>query len=363
MSMTIKALAEKLGLEAAGNTDLKIRGAAEPQDAGASDIAVAMSPKYAENLPKGAARAAILWDGADFKELGLEAAIFATRPRLAMSGLTRALDAGQFFKEGIHPSAVVDDSAVLGAGVSVGPNAVIGPRANIGAGSVIGPMVFIGADAIVGDHCFLREQASIGARVRLGDRVILQPGAKLGGDGFSFVTKDVSHVETARSTMDDPGAVASQEWLRIHSLGAVVVGDDVEIGMNATIDNGTIRDTVIGRGSKLDNQVHVGHNCVIGENCLLCGQVGLAGTVVLGNNVVLGGQSGVADNLQLGDNVVVGGGGGVISNVSKGKMVMGYPAVKMSNFTEMYKASRRLPRLLKEFSKLQKTVSNSDDKG
>ena len=360
MTVTIQALATALGLEVAGEVALTVTGVAEPQDAGAADLAIAMAPKYAEALAQGQARAAILWDGADWQELGLEAAIFATRPRVAMAGLTRTLDAGQHFGDGIHPSAVIDPSAELAEEVSVGPMAVVGPRARIGAGSVIGPLAFVGADSVLGRGCFLREHASVGARCSLGDRVILQPGARIGGDGFSYVTPEVSAVETARANLGDPGTGDDQAWLRIHSVGAVTLGDDVEVGSNANIDNGTIRDTRIGRGTKVDSLVQVGHNCVVGENCLLCGQAGLAGSVQLGNNVVVGGKASVADNLTIGDNAVIAGNSGVASSVPAGRMVMGYPAVKMDTFTDLYKAQRRLPRLLRDFATLQKAVSKRD---
>jgi UDP-3-O-[3-hydroxymyristoyl] glucosamine N-acyltransferase len=363
MTQNIKELADQLNLSAAGDLTLSVSGLAEPQTARHDQLAVAMAPMYADGLAAGQAQVAILWEGADWQALGLKAAIFATRPRVAMAGLTGVMDQGQHLAAGIHPSAVIDPTAELSEGVSIGPMAVVGERAVIGAGTVIGPLAFVGADVVMGNMCFVREHASIGARCVLGDRVILQPGARLGGDGFSYVTAEKSHVETARATMGDPGTGDSQSWMRIASVGAVTLGDDVEIGSNANIDNGTIRDTVIGRGTKVDSLVQVGHNCTIGENCLLCGQSGLAGSVVLGSNVVIGGKASVADNLTIGDNAVIAGNSGVASSVPAGRMVMGYPAVKMETFTEIYKAQRRLPRLLRDFAALRKSVSKDEPKG
>ncbi len=141
-------------------------------------------------------------------------------------------------------------------------------------------------------------------------------------------------------------AAQGQAWQRIASIGGVVIGDDVEIGANVTIDQGTIRATRIGNGCKLDNQVHIGHNVVIGDHCLLCGQVGIAGSTVVGDYVVMGGQAGAADNLSIGSGAIIGAGSGVLSNVPKGRSMMGYPAVAMQTHVEMYKALRRLPRLL-----------------
>ncbi|TMV08537.1 UDP-3-O-(3-hydroxymyristoyl)glucosamine N-acyltransferase [Ruegeria sediminis] len=358
MQFTVQQIANALGAEAEGNTDLTILRAAEPGDAGRTDLAMAMSPKYAEALGSGSARVAMLWPGADWRTMGLEAAIFAPRPRMAMAGVTRLLDRGQGVQPGIHPSAVIDPTAEIGADVSIGPLAVIGARARIGKGSMIGSHCVVGMDASLGEGALLREMVSIGARALIGDRFIAQPGARIGGDGFSFVTPEVSGVENVRKTMGDQGEAKAQSWLRIHSLGAVEIGDDVEVGSNSTIDNGTIRNTRIGDGTKLDNLVHVGHNTRVGNDCLLCGQTGISGSVDIGNNVVLGGQTGVVDNIFIGDRVISGGGTKILSNVPAGRVIMGYPGVKMETHTEIYKAQRRLPRLARDVEALKKAVSN-----
>ncbi|EBA17917.1 UDP-3-O-3-hydroxymyristoyl glucosamine N-acyltransferase [Roseobacter sp. SK209-2-6] len=353
---SIRQIAEALGAEAQGDLDLTITRAAEPKEADPQDLAIATSEKYAEGLREGRAESALVWEGADWQALGLKAVIFATRPRMAMGQVTVLLDQGQGFEPGIHATAVVDPTAEIGEGVSIGPLAIIAAGARIGRGSVIGPHCYIGADATLGEDAFLREMVSIGARAKIGDRFKAQPGARVGGDGFSYVTPEVSGVENVRKTLGDQGDAKAQSWMRIHSLGAVTIGDDVEIGANCTLDNGTIRDTVIGRGSKLDNQVHIGHNTRIGEDCLLCGQTGLSGSVDVGNNVVLGGQCGVADNLFIGDGVIAAGSSKILSNVPAGRVVMGYPAVKMETHTEIYKAQRRLPRLMRDLDALKKAV-------
>ncbi|MFT4959661.1 MAG: UDP-3-O-[3-hydroxymyristoyl] glucosamine N-acyltransferase [Paracoccaceae bacterium] len=360
MIYTIAEIAEAVGATAVGDVSLTISRAAEPADAGPDDLALAMSPKYGEALADGQARAAMLWQGADWHSFGLKAAILVGRPRMAMAGLTQMLDHGQGFATGIHPSAVIDPSAVLGDDVSIGPLCVIMAGACIGSGSVIGPHCMIGADAVIGERAFLREMVSIGARVTIGDRFICQPGARIGADGFSFVTPEVSGAENVRKTLGDQDGAEAQSYVRIHSLGSVEIGDDVEIGANCTIDNGTIRNTTIGHGTKLDNQVHLGHNVRVGHDTLLCGQTGVSGSVDIGNNVVLAGQCGVADNVFIGDGVIAGGATKIVSNVPAGRVIMGYPAVKMDTHTDIYKAQRRLPRLMREFSALKMTVSKLD---
>ncbi|MCV2892385.1 UDP-3-O-(3-hydroxymyristoyl)glucosamine N-acyltransferase [Lentibacter sp. XHP0401] len=360
MMYTIETIARSLGAKALGDLSIEIDSVAEPQDAGPRALALAMKPAFAEKLAEGSALAAVLWEGADYEALGLKAAIIPPRPRYALSGLSRQFDQGEGFSEGIHPSAVIDPSAQLGEGVSVGPLAVIGAGAQIGAGSVVGPQAFIGTNALVGEGCFIREGVRIGARTTLGARVIVQPGAVIGGDGFSFVTPEESAVERTRASLGDQGEGESQHWERIHSLGAVHIGDDCEIGANACIDRGTVRDTRIGARTKLDNLVHIGHNVVIGTDCLICGQVGMAGSSTIGNNCVFAGQVGLNDNIFVGDNVIAGGATKIFTNVPKGRVLLGYPAVKMETHVETYKAMRRLPRLMKQVAELQKAVFKND---
>ena len=356
MSHSIKQIAASLGAEAFGDVSLCVTGVAEPAMAGLDDLALAIQPKYAGGLGQGAAQAALLWPGADWQALGLKAAIIAPRPRFAMSGLSAMMDPGQGFASGIHPSAVIDASAKLGAEVSVGPLCVIGAGAEIGDGSVIGPQCFIGNEAVLGLGAYLREGVKIGARVRIGSGFIAQPGAVVGGDGFSFVTPEESNVEKVRDSLGDQGEAKAQSYARIHSLGSVRIGDDVELGANACIDRGTVRDTVVGNGVKFDNLAQVGHNVTIGDDCLICAQVGIAGSTRIGNHVVLGGQTGVSDNLFIGDHVITGGATKVLANVPAGRVMLGYPAVKMEQHIEIYKALRRLPRLFRDVSLLQKSV-------
>jgi len=354
MGYTIAEISVALGAQAAGDLSVVIETASEPASAGPADLALAMDPKYADGIAKGAAVAALLWQGADWQALGLKAAIFAPRGRLAMAGLSRMLDAGPVIAPGVHALAVVDPSAVIGAGAAIAPFVVIGPGVVIGAGARIASHVSIATGAQIGVDALICQGARIGARVVIGDRFICQPGAVIGSDGFSFVTPEKSGVEEIRETLgqrDGQGdGTSAQSWTRIHSLGAVTIGNDVEIGANACIDRGTIRDTTIGDGTKLDNLVHIGHNVQVGQDCLLCGQVGIAGSSRIGNRVVLAGQCGVNDNIFVGDDVIAGGATKIFTNAPAGRVLLGYPAVKMEVHLEMQKALRRLPRMMKNLS-------------
>ncbi|TCP42180.1 UDP-3-O-(3-hydroxymyristoyl)glucosamine N-acyltransferase [Rhodovulum marinum] len=357
MAFTLDEIATALGARVEGDGALRITRAAEPSEAGPDALALAMQPKYADGLAQGAAQAAILWDGADWRALGLRGAIFVPRPRYAMSGLTRLMDPGPEIAPGIHPTAVIDPTAEIGPGVAIGPLVVIGPRVTIGPRARIAAQAIVAEDARIGADALILHGVKIGARVTLGDRVIVQPGAVIGADGFSFVTPEKSAVENVRESLGDAGAAGAQSWTRIHSLGAVSIGDDVEIGANTCIDRGTIRDTRIGAGTKLDNLVHVGHNVEIGRDCLLCGQVGVAGSVRIGDRVVFAGQVGVNDNIFVGDDVIAGGATKIFTNAPKGRVLLGYPAMRMETHVEAYKGLRRLPRLFAQVAELQKAVS------
>lgn len=356
MAQTIRLIAEALGASAFGNQDLEIDGLAEPALAGPRQLALAMAPKYAEGLACGGARAAVLGPDMDWQDYGLEAAIIVPRPRYALAGLTSTLDPGPLIAPGIHPTAVIDAGASIGIEAAIGPFVVIGAGVMVGARARIAAHVSIAEAARIGDDALLMQGVRIGSHVRIGDRFIAQPGAVVGGDGMSFVTPEPSTVEQVREAMGQARAV-DQSWTRIHSLGAVRIGDDVELGCNTCIDKGTIRDTVIGNGCKFDNLVHIAHNVQVGRDCLFAGQTGVAGSTVIGDRVVFGGQVGVGDNLTVGNDVVAGGASKILSSVPAGRAVLGYPAVKMETHVESYKATRRLPRLQKTVAELQKAVS------
>ena len=201
MGYTVSEIASALGAKAVGAVDISISRASEPASAGRDALALAMDAKYADGLPKGQARAAILWDGADWQALGLEAAIFTPRPRYAMSGLTTLLDPGPEIEAGIHATAIIHPEAVIGEGAAIGPFVVIGRGAGIGARVRIASHVSVAEEAQIGDDALIMSGAKIGARVRIGDRFIAQPGGVVGSDGFSFVTPEKSTVEKARETL------------------------------------------------------------------------------------------------------------------------------------------------------------------
>ncbi len=355
MTYSLDELAKATGLALLGDGSVRVDTPAPPERAGIADLAIAMSESYADALRQSAARAAIVWEGASLEAYGLDGALVAGRPRVALAHVTERFQHPSEIAPGIHPTAVIDQSAVIGDGAAVGPFAVIGPRAELGAHSVLGAHVSIGADAVIGDNALLHAGVRIGARCCIGSGFIAQPGAIIGADGFSFEPPQRGSVEAVRKT----GSVSSRNehrFLRIHSLAGVEIGDDVEVGAATTIDRGTLEATRIGAGTKIDNQVQIGHNVQVGETCLLCAQVGIAGSTTLGDRVVLGGKVGVADHTKIGSDVVCAAGSLIGSNIKDGSVMMGIPATHRDQAVRQFMAIKRLPRLVEQVGEMRKKL-------
>ena len=355
MTHTLAEIADATGLALMGDGQLVIRAPAEPATATADQLALAMNPKLEGALCKGKARAAVLWEGADWEGLGLQGALIAPRARVAMAGITERFQHAPDVAPGIHKTACIDPTAEIGADAWIGPFSVIGPGARLGANARIGAHCSVGRDARIGDEALLHDGVRVGARCTIGHNFIAQANAVIGADGFSFEPPERSAVEAAKQTGSVDGARATG-YLRIHSLAAVEIGDDVEIGAATTIDRGTISPTRIGHGTKIDNQVQIGHNVQIGSLCLLCAQVGVAGSSSLGDRVVLGGKAGVADHLVIGSDVICSAGTMVATRIPSNRVMMGIPAQPRDQFTRQYTALRRLPRLMEQMIDLQKKL-------
>lgn len=350
MPKRIADIAELMGLTVEGNGDLLVNKPAEPKSAGPDDLALAMSEKFSSSLSGSQAKTAVLWADADWASFGLEAAILVQRPRLAMAHLTQGFDV-TVSKSGRSKFAEISNKCVIGDGSYIGAFATIGEGVAIGKGCQISDHVSIAEGVKVGHNCILHAGVRIGRNVEIGDNVIIQPNAVIGGDGFSFVTEGLSNEERAFGSLGRKPLSPPEDARRhrIHSLGGVRIGDDVEIGANSTVDAGTIRPTTVGRGTKVDNLVQVGHNVMVGEDCVLCAQTAIAGSSVIGDRCVLGGKSGVKDNVRVGNDVVLGGAAIVLNDVEDGRFMMGYPAVEMPDYRAQVRGLRSLPGLLKTF--------------
>ena len=365
----IDEIAKALGAEAFGDLSLEIFAVNAPEKAGANELALGMDPSYEEALLASNARAAIVWPDADWEAMGFKAAIIAPRSRYTLSGVTHLFEKKPVIEAGIHPTAIIADTAQIGKNPAIGAFVVIGENVHIGDNARILSHSSISEGARIGNNALLYNSVRIGARVEIGDAFICQAGTVIGVDGFSYVTPKPGAIEEAKATGQISKQGETQGFARINSLGTVVIGNNVEMGANCAIDRGTIENTTIGNGTKFDNLVHIGHNVTIGETCLICGQVGIAGSTVVGDRVVLGGQVGLADHITVGSDVIAAGKSGVSSNVPSGRVIMGSPAMKMELNVEAYKALRRLPRTLAKFLQLERTVqdlvskADQDNKG
>lgn len=348
MRHSLQELAASLGAETLGDASIVVTGLAEPASAGPDDLAIAIAPKFAKQLSAGQARAAVVWQGADLADLGLQGAIVAPRGRLAMAGLTQMMDPRRdvMALAGVHPSCAIDPTALIGRDAAMGPFVAISAGAVIGEGARIASHVSIGVDVQIGARAQIGPGVRILSGVRIGDDVILHPNVVLGGDGFSFTTEEPNNVERAMRLRGNERLTPAEnhQWHRIHSLGGVEIGNNVEIGSGSTVDAGTIRATRIGDGTKLDNLCHIGHNAVIGRDTLLCGRVAVAGSAVVGDRVILAGKTGVADNITIGNDVVSGGAAKIFQSVPDGSFVSGFPAQPTSDYRRGIKALRRLIR-------------------
>ncbi len=357
---TLKQISELLSMPFEGDGSLLISGPSEPKSATENQLALAMSNRFLEDLKIGAARVALLIEGTNWIDYGLDGALFIKRPRYAVARINSLFEESFVEWCGIHESAVISNSAKVSDDVSVGPFSVISSEAEIKRRSIIGTNVFIGKGVTIGEGALIHSGVKIGPNVKIGNGLICHSNAVIGSDGFSFVSPEGGGVEQARREQSLIGVGKIKHYVRIASLGSVVIGNDVEIGAGSIIDSGTIENTIVGNGTKIDNLVHLAHNVTIGDNCLLCGQVGIAGSAHIGNRVVLGGQVGVGDHVSIGCDSIIAGKSGVSSNVPKGRFMMGNPAMKIENNTASYKIFRRLPRILKKIQNLEQVVLNKN---
>jgi len=336
MEYRLGELASASGAELRGDPELLIRGLAPLPSAGPGELSFLANPAYRRFLATTSAAAVIVHPA--LADASPVAALISPDPYLAFARLSRLFDHRPLPQAGVDAHASVSASARVDRSASVGAGCVLEDDVEIGAGTVLGPGCHVGRGSRIGRDCRLWSNVVVYHGVHLGDRVVVHAGSVIGSDGFGYAASD-------------------EGWVRIAQLGGVLIGDDVDIGANTTIDRGAIEDTVIEDGVKLDNLVQVGHNVAVGEHCILCGQVGIAGSAKIGNRVVLAGQTGVNDNIFVGDDVIAGGGTKIFTNAPAGRVLLGYPAVKMETHLDIQKALRRLPRLAAAVAALQKAVS------
>lgn len=331
----LAALAELVGGELHGGPTQCVRGVAELEDATESDAAFCVGRGKLEALLCTRAGVVLVPPGLQPElEATGRATIRVEDPYRAVVYLLEHLYPLQRQPQGVHPSAAVGEGVVLGAGVSIGAQAVIGAGARIGARSEIGPGCVVALQTVIGEDCVLYPNVTLYDGTTLGDRVVLHAGTVLGADGFGF----------ARD-----GSVQ----VRMPQVGGVLIEDDVEIGANSCVDRGTLRRTRIGRGTKIDNLVQIGHNCDIGEHCALSGLVGLSGSTVLEDGVILGGNVGSAGHLVVGKGAMVAAKSGLHRDVAAGSVGGGMPYLDIRVWRRVVGSLPKLPGLLRRVRRLE----------
>jgi len=318
------------------NPSLTITGVNGLVEAGPRDISFAVPP-YVEHCHLSKAGVLVLSQSDPLPDG--RPVIRVENPRASFAELLELFRAPEEIPRVISERAFVSPKAKIGQNVAIQPFSVVEDGAEIGDDTIIYPQVYVGRKVKVGKGCLLYPKATIRENCVLGDRVILQSGCVIGGDGFGFVTTNGKHTKVLQT-------------------GNVVLGDDVEVGCNTCIDRATVDSTVVGAGTKIDNLVHLGHNDIIGENCLLVAHVGISGSVTVGHNCTFGGQAATVGHIKIGDNCTFAGRAGIIGDVPSGSVLAGFPAQPHKDWLREEANLRKVSSLVKRVKALEKELEN-----
>ena len=333
MTISLGDLAERFDCELLGDPAIKVDRVATLGNAGSSSVTFLANPAYRSQLQDTGAAAVIL-----AKDAAADcpvAALVTTNPYATYAKVATLLYPEPPVSAGFHPSAVVAASAQVADSASLGPNVVIGENCRIGAGVAIGAGSVIGDDCEIGDHSRLMANVTLVRRVRLGARCVVYPGAVLGAPGFGF----------ARDT---------ENWVHVPQVGRVLIGDDVDIGANTTVDCGAIEDTVIENGVKLDNMIQIGHNARIGEHTVMAAMVAIAGSATVGKRCMFGGKSGIVGHVSLCDDVIVQGKTMISKTINKPGVYSGsFPGDEVGRWRRYVARFRQLDKLFERVSVLE----------
>jgi UDP-3-O-[3-hydroxymyristoyl] glucosamine N-acyltransferase len=336
--MKLSRIASVLGARLEGE-DAEISGIAGIEEAGPGQITFVANPKYAAAARTTGASAVIVTES--FPAIAA-ATLRCANPYLAFAQALELFYHPPRYAVGVHSTAVIDPSAKIGKHASIGPYVVVQEDVIIGDNCVLLPHTVIYRGARIGHHFFAHAHSVVREFCQIGNSVILQNGAVVGGDGFGFAK-------------DNRG-----QWRKIVQSGPTVIEDDVEIQVNACVDRASVGETRVRRGAKIDNLVQVGHGCEVGENSMLCAQVGLAGPTVVGKDVILAGQVGVAGHCTVGDGAIATAQSGIPNDVEAGQMVSGYPAIDNRQWLRCVAVFNRLPELAKAVRAGSRVATTTD---
>jgi UDP-3-O-[3-hydroxymyristoyl] glucosamine N-acyltransferase len=336
MSLTASQIAEKLQGEVIGDGSVLLTGLAPADGAKAGDLTFAEKDTYLAAAEESQASAILV--PKEFTS-SKKVLIRVANPRVAMAKLLPLFFPPDQHASGIHPSATIDPSAQIDPTCHIGPSCIIGARVKIGARGVLMGGNHIGRDCQIGEDVCLYPNVVIYPKSQLGKRVSIHAGSVIGSDGYGYVFDTSFH-------------------RKMPQIGNIIIGDDVEIGANAALDRGALGSTVIGKGTKIDNLVHMAHNVTLGQHCLIMGQVGFAGSTRLGDYCVIASQSGIAGHLTLGNQATVGAKSGVMRDIPDKGTVLGYPALPDKQTKRQIIALQQLPELIRRVRDLEKEVAD-----
>jgi UDP-3-O-[3-hydroxymyristoyl] glucosamine N-acyltransferase len=340
--MRVRELAEWLGATFEGDGEKELTGVAALETAGGSELSFLAGRKAAQQADFSAAGCLIV--ASDYPSPSRRTVIRAPEPRTAFARAMNRFYPTMEIKPGIHPTAVIGKDVEIGALAAIGPHAHIGDSTRIGLASGIGPGCSIGKRVVLGEGCVLHANVTIYDNVDIGRGVILHSGCVIGADGFGYVFEN-------------------DRYHKFPQVGRVEIGDFVEIGANACVDRAALGVTVIGEGTKLDNMVHVGHNCRIGRHVVVAAQTGFSGGVVVEDYAVIGGQVGIGDKARIESRAVLGSGCGVLTSkiVRSGQTVWGTPARPLREHLEQLANLARLPEMRRQFADLKRRVAHLEE--
>lgn len=342
--MRVRELAEWLGLTFEGDGEIELSGGAPLETAGSGDLAFVGTRRAAEQAEHSAAGCLIV--PVEWPSPSPRTVIRAADPRGAFARALNRFYPTAELKPGIHPTAIIGKDVTLGALAHVGPNAVVGDGAHIGVATFIGAGSYVGKRVSLGEGCVLHPNVTVYENVDIGRGSILHSGCVIGADGFGFVMED-------------------GRWHKFPQVGRVEIGDFVEIGANSCVDRAALGVTSIGEGTKLDNMVHVGHNCRIGRHVVVAAQTGFSGGVVVEDYAVIGGQVGIGDKARIGARATLGSGCGILTSkiVAPGATVWGTPARPLKQHLEQLANLSRLPELRREMIDLKRRLAELERRG
>jgi len=339
--MKLSEVAQKLGCRLEGSPEIEIRGVAGIEHAESGQLTFLANRRYFPLLKTTRASAVLIEEGVTLERessLPALATLRSPNPYLAFAHAIELFYQSPRYVPGIHPSAVIAKTAHIGEGAHIGPYCFIDEEAVIGRNAVLHSFVTIYRGAKIGDYFFAHAHAIVRESCRIGDRVILQNGAIIGGDGLGFAKQK------------------DGTWYKMAQSGPAILEDDVEVQANTCVDRATVGETRIGRGTKLDDLVLIGHASQIGENTMICGQTGLAGSTRIGNGCILAGQVGSSGHLTVGDGAVITAGSGIPGDVPPGAIHSGKPAVENKLWLKITAALNRLPEMVKRVRDLEAEI-------